>query len=140
MPGLTRSLTVTATMLVLALALAACGPRPGFDPYEFYGAGESAIYGYVTDLYSCGLDGAEVTLAGSADTSRTNTSGQYRFRVRSGERYTVHARAEGFGLDSITVDVGSEPIRRDFSIAPLPCTGDNCRPYKPPCRPEFLAR
>lgn len=140
MPGLTRSVAASAVMLLLCLAAAACGPRPSFRPFDTYGPGESAVYGYVTDLYSCGLENAQVTLSGSADTSTTNTSGQYRLRVRSGERYTVVAQAPEFGVDSATLDVGSDPLRRDFSLAPLPCPEEECRPYRPPCRPEFLAR
>jgi hypothetical protein len=123
--------------IVICLAVAACGPRPNFSPYETYANGESAIYGYVSDLYACGLSEASVRLEGSSDTSATNASGQYRFRVRAGERYSLTASSTGFSVDTVTLFVGSDPLRHDFSLVPVPdCPDGNCRAYRPPCRQE----
>ncbi len=140
MQGPRRSLTARVGWLALCTIVVACGPRPSFSPFETYAAGESAIYGYVTDLYSCGLESATVTLTGTSDNSVTNTSGQYRLRVRSGESYTIKAERARFGIHSVSLDVGSEPLRHDFSLAPLPCPDGQCQAYRPPCRTEFLAR
>ena len=124
----------------ICLIAAACGPRPNFVPFETYASGESAIYGYVTDLYSCGLEGAAVRIQGS-DGSLTNGSGQYRIRVMSGESYALTASIAGFTVDSISLDVGSEPLRHDFSLVPAPdCPDGNCRAYRPPCRLDQLPR
>ena len=58
-------------------------------------------------------------------------------RVRTGESYVLTAVTDGFVVDSITLDVGSEPLRHDFSLVPDPdCPEGNCRPYRPPCRAE----
>ena len=48
--------------LALCLVVAGCGPKPDFVPFDSYGAGEAAIYGYVTDLYSCPLAEAVPTV------------------------------------------------------------------------------
>jgi hypothetical protein len=125
----------TAAMLALCLVATGCGPKPNFVAFETYAAGESAIFGYVTDLYVCGLPAATVIIAG--DSAATNESGQYRLRVRSGQSYQVTAMKEGFSADTIQVDVGTNPQRIDIPLVPNPvCTDGNCRPYRPMCRPE----
>jgi len=124
-----------AAMLSLCLVAAACGPKPSFTAYETYAAGESAIFGYVTDLYTCGLADVSVRIAG--DSTVTNDQGQYRMRVRSGQSYAVTAQKEGFTPNTIQVDVGTNPQRIDVSLVPAPdCPDGTCRPYRPMCRPE----
>jgi hypothetical protein len=125
----------TAAMLALCLVATGCGPKPNFTAFETYAAGESAIFGYVTDLYTCGLANAVVAIA--SDTTVTNAAGQYRMRVRSGTSYQVTARREGFTANTIQVDVGSNPQRIDLSLVPnAECPDGVCRAYRPPCRPE----
>jgi hypothetical protein len=124
-----------AVMLALGLVATGCGPKPNFTAFETYAAGESAIFGYVTDLYTCGL--AEAVVAISGDTTVTNQAGQYRMRVPSGASYQVTARREGFSADTLQVDVGSNPQRIDLALVPAAeCPDGQCRAYRPPCRPE----
>ncbi|MDE2774101.1 MAG: carboxypeptidase-like regulatory domain-containing protein [Gemmatimonadota bacterium] len=121
--------------LAICLLAAGCGPRPNFVPFDTYSAGQTAIYGYVTDLYSCGLAGAVVRIEGEAEPAVTNNSGRYRLRVRTGESYALTVGNNGFAGDSITLEVGVEPLRYDFLLVPEPdCPDGNCRPYRPPCR------
>ena len=95
----------------------------------------SAIFGYVTDLYTCGLPDATVAISG--DTTVTNPQGQYRMRVRSGASYQVTAAKTGFNTDTMQVDVGTNPQRIDLALVPDPdCPDGQCRPYRPLCRPE----
>ena len=123
--------------LAICLLAAGCGPRPNFAPFDTYAAGQTAIYGYVTDLYSCGLEGAAVRIQGEAEPAVTNNSGQYRMLVRTGESYVLTAGTTGFAVDSMTLEVGVQPLRHDFSLVPEPdCPNGNCRPYRPPCRAE----
>ena len=125
----------SAAMLALCLVATGCGPKPNFVAYDTYATGESAIFGYVTDLYTCGLADAIVSISG--DTTVTNEAGQYRMRVRSGTSYAVSARREGFSADTVQVDVGSNPQRIDLSLVPAAeCPNGQCRAYRPPCRPE----
>ena len=67
--------------LALCLVVAGCGPKPDFVPFDSYGAGEAAIYGYVTDLYSCPLADAQVLVLNSELGEMTNAQGQYRIRL-----------------------------------------------------------
>jgi hypothetical protein len=123
------------TLLTLCLGAIGCGPKPDFIAFETYATGESAIFGYVTDLYTCGLTQARVMIG--ADTTSTNQAGQYRMRVRSGGSYQVTATRDGFGSNSVAVDVGTNPQRIDIALVPQPnCPDGNCRAYRPPCRPE----
>ena len=124
-----------AAMLALCLIATGCGPKPNFVAFDTYAAGESAIFGYVTDLYTCGLPEATVLISG--DSTATNPAGQYRMRVRSGQPYQVTAMKPGFAADTIVVDVGSNPQRIDIALVPVPeCPDGRCRPYRPMCRPE----
>jgi hypothetical protein len=124
-----------AVLLTLCLVATGCGPKPNFTAFETYAAGESAIFGYVTDLYTCGL--SEATVLVSGDSTAANPAGQYRMRVRSGQSYQVTAMKEGFSADTILVDVGTNPQRIDIALVPDPdCPDGNCRAYRPPCRPE----
>ena len=125
----------TVALLALCLVAAGCGPKPNFSAFETYAAGESAIFGYVTDLYTCGL--ADVQVAISGDTTTTNSQGQYRMRVRSGQSYAVTARRVGFTANTVEVVVGTDPQRIDLALVPNPdCPDGECRPYRPLCRPE----
>jgi len=124
-----------AAMLALCLVATGCGPKPNFIAFETYAAGESAIFGYVTDLYTCGL--SEATVSVSGQTTVTNDAGQYRMRVRSGEAYQVTVVRAGFSADTLAVDVGTNPQRIDLPLVPDQyCPNGQCRPYRPPCRPE----
>ena len=122
-------------MLVLCLVATGCGPKPNFIAFETYAAGESAIFGYVTDLYVCGL--SEATVSASGQTTLTNDAGQYRMRVRSGESYELTVAREGFTADTVAVDVGTNPQRIDLALVPdQQCPNGQCRAYRPLCRPE----
>jgi hypothetical protein len=124
-----------AAMLALCLVATGCGPKPNFTAFDTYAAGESAIFGYVTDLYTCGLSEANVVIAG--ENIATNDQGQYRMRVRSGQSYQVTAAKEGFATDTVQVDVGTNPQRIDIALVPNPdCPDGRCRAYRPMCRPE----
>ena len=125
----------TAAMLAFGVVATGCGPKPNFTAFDAYAVGESAIFGYVTDLYTCGL--GEATVAIGDDTTVTNAAGQYRMRVRSGASYPVTAIRTGFASTTIQVDVGSNPQRIDLALVPAPvCADGQCRAYRPPCRPE----
>ena len=121
-------------MLACCLVVAGCGPRPDFEPFDVYAAGETAVYGYVTDLYSCGLEAAEVLVRNADLGSVTNDRGQYRLRLMALSTYGLTVEKEGFAVDSVTVQVGGSPLRHDFSLVPYaPCEDEPCPPYQPPC-------
>ena len=119
--------------IALCLVVAGCGPKPDFVPFDLYAAGEAAIYGYVTDLYSCPLADAQVLVKDSELGAITNAQGQYRIRLSAVASYDVTAERSGFDLATVRVDVGGEPIRHDFPLVPE-CRDGRCQAYRPPCQ------
>ena len=119
--------------LAFCLVVAGCGPKPDFEPFDFYAAGETAIYGYVTDLYSCGLADAQILVPNSDLGALTNSRGQYRLRLLASTSYDLTVEKSGFNLASVRVDVGAEPVRHDFPLVPE-CTDGRCPTYRPPCQ------
>ena len=122
------------TMLACWLVVSGCGPKPDFEPFDVYAAGETAVYGYVTDLYSFGLEAAELSVRNSDLGSVTNNRGQYRLRLMALNTYVVTVEKDGFAVDSATVQVGPLPLRHDFSLVTYaPCEDEPCPPYRLPC-------
>ena len=122
------------TIALLCLFAFGCGPTPPFTPFDSYSAGEAAAYGYVTDLYDCGLEGARVLVSGSELGSESDQSGRYRMRIRSSSTYVLKVELSGFASDSALIEVGGEPTRQDFELVPSRDCGDKpCPAYRPPC-------
>ena len=119
--------------LALCLVVAGCGTKPDFVPFYSYGKGEAAIYGYVTDLYSCPLAGAQVLVLNSELGEMTNAQGQYRIRLNAVASYEVTVERSGFDLATVRVEVGMTPLRHDFPLVPE-CKDGRCPAYRPPCQ------
>ena len=120
-------------MLGFCLVLAGCGPKPDFRPFDGYASGETAIYGYVTDLYSCPLADAQVTVPNSDLAAVTNSQGQYGIRLGTMAAYDLNVERSGFEVSTANVEVGPVPLRQDFPLVPT-CPGGQCPAYRPPCQ------
>jgi len=120
--------------LSLCLIVAGCGTKPDFVAFDGYAAGEAAIYGYVTDLYSCPLSDAEVLVSDSELGTMTNDRGQYRLRLNALTSYDLTAEKSGFDLATVRVVIGVAPLRHDFPLVPE-CKNGRCPAYRPPCQP-----
>ena len=119
--------------LALCLVVAGCGPKPDFVPFNVYATGETAVYGYVTDLYSCGLGDAQVLVENSDLHTPTNSRGQYRLRLTSFTSYDFTVEKSGFTSASVRVEVGEDPLRHDVQLL-SECKDGDCPAYKPPCQ------
>jgi hypothetical protein len=119
--------------LAFCLVVAGCGPKPDFEAFDVYASGEAAIYGYVTDLYSCPLADAQVLVSNSDLGAMTNAQGQYRIRLRASTSYDLTVERSGFDLATDGVEVGSAPLRHDFPLVPA-CQDGRCPSYRPPCQ------
>jgi hypothetical protein len=117
----------------LFLVMAGCGTKPDFEPFDVYAAGEAAIYGYVTDLYSCPLAEAQVLVLNSELGETTNAQGQYRIRLNASASYDVAVERSGFDLATVSLDIGVRPLRHDFPLVPK-CEDGRCPAYTPPCQ------
>ena len=120
-------------MLAFCLVVAGCGPKPDFIPFDGYATGETAIYGYVTDLYSCGLADATVLVSNSDLATVSNSQGQYRIRLNASTSYGVTVARSGFDPATFEVEIIREPLRRDFPLVPT-CPNGRCPAYRPPCQ------
>ena len=119
--------------LALCLVVAGCGPKPDFVPFTVYATGETAVYGYVTDLYSCGLEDAHVVVENSDLRALTNSRGQYRLRLPASTSHGFTVEKSGFNSVSVRVEVGANPLRHDVQLL-SECKDGDCPAYKPPCQ------